>query len=66
MFGTIPVNIPYRALSLITLNSSSSPPRLPLIQKAFASPNTEKKLFLWLSALDNEILSTSKIRTFLV
>ena len=42
----------------------SGKPKLPLIPKVGSSTNT-KKLFLWLSAWDDELLSAPKIITFL-
>ena len=47
------------------LNFFSGEPKLPLIEKIGPPPNS-KKVFLQLSAWDDEILSTSKIITFLV
>ena len=51
------------ALLKLILNFFSAEPKLPLTLKVGPSPCV-KKLFLWLSAWDDELLSTTKIITF--
>ena len=48
------------ALVKLILNFFSGDPKLPLIPQVRPSPNT-KKLFLWLSEWDDELLSHQKL-----